>query len=207
MMLNELALLGPRRVSNRAARYGDALRRLTRGGGLLMFVEPGTRKGYMHLMTLRERMEGLPILYPCPHMLPCPFWRGKVRNWCHAEVPLPGGFFFDRTLREQGGVDFAMREINMAALVVHNTGVHNTGSGRVEAPFSPQKGERVVSNPMPERKAGPKTKSASQPVQSGDSVVLICGADGRLHERPARTLANPGKGVRGSWIDGDGRGN
>jgi SAM-dependent methyltransferase len=185
MALNELDLLGPRRVSQRAAALADALQARLRPGGCLLLVEPGTRKGYMNLMALREHLLELPALYPCPHNRPCPMWGGTVRNWCHATERLPPGFFFDATLRQRAGLSFEMRDLQLAALAVQAL-----PGTQAAPPFRPRRGERIVSAPL--RPRGPQGATPD----TGARVVLACAPDGRLHERPA-----PPGGVytRGEW--------
>jgi len=195
MMLNEMALLASRRSSRRAVRFVTPLMRLPREGGLLMFVEPGTRKGYMNLMVLREQLGGWPILYPCPHGKPCPLWSSRVRRWCHATRPLPPAFVFDAELRQLGGLEFGMREINLAAFAVQQG-----HAGRPRAPFRKVQGARVVSGRLPGRTQKSKAKSPRGAEPAGalpDLVVLQCVAQGRLRESPAEAL---GPYPRGMWL-------
>ena len=189
MLLGELGLLGPRRTSKRAQRVSEGLRRLTRPGGCVLFVEPGTRKGYMNLMAVRERLRGLPIVYPCPHGAPCPLWSKQVRNWCHATRPLPPAFFFDDLLRRHAGLDFEMRHINLAGLAFQVSDY-----GRVFSPFRAREGERIVSSALPAREGPRAAPGAPVPAK----VVLACAPDGHLHERPAATI---GPYPRGRWRD------
>ena len=218
MMLAELNLLGPRRVAGRAEHFSEALRRRVREGGCIVFVEPGTRKGYMNLMAVRDRLAGLPVLYPCPHGEKCPMWHGRVTGWCHATVALPQPFFFDRQLKRTGGIHFEMREINLAALAVQRTA--SPGAG---APFLGRRGARVVSAPLAPktRKQGARAKSRNadpgakgkrkgkagqtppEPPAPEKNLVLVCEEDGRLHERPVGKL---GRLDRGRWLEGGGGG-
>ena len=191
MTLNELSLLGPRRVSERAIALADALQARIAPGGCLLFVEPGTRKGYMNLMTLRDQLLHLPVLYPCPHNRPCPMWDGTVRHWCHATERLPEGFFFDAALRQRAGLNFEMRDLQLSAFAAQAM-----PAGAVTAPFRPRVGERIVSAPMRTRPA--RGAKATQP-HEGESpgrIVLSCTPDGRLHERPA---PSGGPYTRGRW--------
>jgi hypothetical protein len=204
MMLNELDLLGPRRVSTRAEGFAGALRRLVRAGGCVLLVEPGTRKGYMNLMALREHLRSWPILYPCPHGGPCPMWEPTVRQWCHATRPLPSGFFFDAEVRRFAELDFEMRSVNLAGLAFQAQ-----PGARASLPFQAVRGARIVSNRMPvrstkesgdprPRKRGrgrPASRPAARP--RPPQVVLECGADGQLRERPAEGL---GSTMRGAWV-------
>lgn len=186
MMLNELGLLGPRRVSERAAGLTDALRSRVRPGGCLLFVEPGTRRGYMNLMAVRDHLAPWPILHPCPHDAHCPMWGGAVRHWCHATEPLPREFFFDALLRRKAGLRFDMRAVETAALAAQG----HAAAGPAE-PFRARPGARIVSAPM--RPRVPRGAPAPEPAER---VVLVCAADGRLHERPApRGLP----ATRGTW--------
>lgn len=200
MMLNEMALLAPRRGSRRAVRFVSPLMRLPRKGGLILFVEPGTRKGYMNLMALREQIEGLPILFPCPHARPCPMWGPKVSRWCHVTRPLPDDFAFDADLRRKGGLGFAMREINLAGLAFQHS-----VTGRLQYPFKKLRGNRVVSGFLPGKRGKAKRNSDARTgrASSPDSVVLQCGEKGRLKEIPAASM---GAYPRGLWMDaGSGR--
>jgi hypothetical protein len=195
MMLNEMALLASRRDSRRAVRFVTPLMRLPREGGLVMFVEPGTRKGYMNLMVLREQLGVWPILYPCPHGRPCPLWSPRVRRWCHATRPLPSPFVFDDELRRLGGLEFGMRELNLAALAVQQG-----PAGSPRAPFRKVQGARVVSGLLPGRKQKNKARSprGAEPAGAPPAlVVLQCMAQGRLQEVPAEPL---GPYPRGIWL-------
>lgn len=187
LMLNELKLLAPQRADKRVLRFVEPLRRRVRPGGLLLFVEPGTRKGYMNLMMVREKLAGATILYPCPHQRDCPMWTAKVGRWCHGTIALPPQFCFDGTLRQNGGVRFAMREINLAALAIQL-------SPRIQAPFRGRRGARVVSGRIPQ-----KRRPSGKPTGEREQVnrVLVCGPDGRLRELPAEDL--PGV-PRGGWV-------
>lgn len=194
MMLNELDILGPRRVAGRAAHLAAALRELARPGGLVMLVEPGTRKGYMNLMALREHLRDLPILYPCPHNEPCPMWEPRVRQWCHASRAVPPEFFFDEALRTRGAVGFEMKRLNLAGLAVQVT-----AGGRVAPPFRARQGVRIVSDAMPPARGQGARKPSRDPSARPGRVVLECAPDGKLHERDARGL---GPQPRGAWVPG-----
>lgn len=149
MMLNELQLLGPRRRNERALRFAAALRARLQPKGLLLVVEPGTRKGYMHLIALREGLTDCAMLYPCPHAQPCPLWHPTVRKWCHATLKLPPGFFFDQDLRTQGKAPFAMRTLNMVALALQRGSHLSQGHPQqAELPFQARQGARVISAEM-----------------------------------------------------------
>jgi SAM-dependent methyltransferase len=219
MMLGELSLLGPRRTSTRAARFSESLRRRVVEGGCVMLVEPGTRKGYMNLMALRDRLAGEPILYPCPHGKACPLWENRVRSWCHATQRLPEGFFFDGPLKRLKILDFEMRTLNLAALV------YQVGRGGAPAaPFQARPGARILSEPLPARagparagpletpgpgekgrgrphaggrKARPAGGAPAEPAPTAPRVLLVCAGDGRLEERPADIKGGP---LRGRWI-------
>ncbi|MCZ6626685.1 MAG: hypothetical protein O7E56_00505 [SAR324 cluster bacterium] len=193
MMLNELNLLAPRRGTRRAARFILPLRRLAAPGGLMLFVEPGTRKGYMNLIAVREQLGGLPILYPCPHGRPCPMWTPRVRRWCHATCALPPAFLFDGELQRQGRIRFRMRELNLAALAVQNT-----ASGQAATPFLQARGSRIVSGRLPARDA-PQPDGGID--GEGRQVVLQCRGDGSLGELSAERL---GPHPRGLWLPSGG---
>lgn len=189
MTLNELGLVGPRRVSERSAALAGALRARVRPDGCLLFVEPGTRRGFMNLMVLRDQLLPLPVLYPCPHGQDCPMWAGTVQHWCHATERLPPGFFFDAALRSRAGVSFEMRDLGLSALAMQASG------GAPAPPFRARSGERIVSAPLRPRGA-PGGKGAPM-----ERVVLVCAPDGRLHERPAPA---GGPYTRGRWRDAAG---
>lgn len=188
MVLNELGLLGPRRSarkSPRAVRYVEGLRRLLQPGGLGLLAEAGTRKGYMNLMAVRDGLKGAPLLYPCPHSLPCPMWDNKVRNWCHAVQPLPPGFFFDAELKARAGIGFEMAELNLSALAFQQPASNQPAFNQdraedarapvgaphaaqqavpLAAPFMVVQGSRVVSQPLPARgAAGAKAPVPKKP--------------------------------------------
>jgi SAM-dependent methyltransferase len=186
MTLNELSLLGPRRVSERAIALADALQARARPGACLLFVEPGTRRGFMNLMALREHLLHLPVLYPCPHALPCPMWGGAVRHWCHATERLPAAFFFDAALKRHAGLAFDMRDLQLSALAVQAM-----PAAAAASPFVPRHGERIVSAPLKPRDAPDAQLPAAR-----ERVVLACAPDGKLHERPA---PSGGPYTRGRW--------
>jgi ribosomal protein RSM22 (predicted rRNA methylase) len=50
--------------------------------GLLVFIEPGTPKGFMRIRKIREALIALkaPLIAPCPHAESCPMKEG---DWCH----------------------------------------------------------------------------------------------------------------------------
>lgn len=54
----------------------------------LILIEPGTPKGYSHVLQARERVLQLGgyLIAPCPHALKCPL---KPPDWCHFAVRLP----------------------------------------------------------------------------------------------------------------------
>ena len=119
MVMNELAVLGPRRTSKKAARLAASMQQMVMPTGIWLVVEAGVRKGYMQMMALREQWlkQGV-VLYPCTHQNPCPLWSPTVRQWCHTSQYLPKDFFFDALLRERAGVDFRMDDLNASGLVV-----------------------------------------------------------------------------------------
>jgi SAM-dependent methyltransferase len=182
MMLNELGLVGSRHRA-RAPRIVRQIGLQAAPGGLLLFVEPGTRQGYLNLMPVRDQRREFPILYPCPHQLACPMFDGAARRWCHATVLLPPRFFFDEALQRQGGLPLHMRELNLSALVMQA----NSG-GELTAPFAARSGNRVVSSLLPGR----------APLE-GQPVLLLCTPKGRLEERPIRETGPAG---RGEWVSG-----
>lgn len=53
-----------------------------RCNGAIVIVEPGTPKGYQHILTARQVLLkiGARLLAPCPHELPCPL---AAPDWCH----------------------------------------------------------------------------------------------------------------------------
>lgn len=189
MMLNELGLLGPRRTTGRADWLAEALRRMTRPDGTVMLVEPGTRKGYMNLIPVRQHLSGWPIIYPCPQGGACPMWEPRVKNWCHARKGLPRDFFFDEALRRHGRLDLEMAAVNLSAMV------WQAGRGRDSStPFQAQPGMRVVSARLPPRgKEGAASETAT-----GAKVVLVCTPGGQLKEHPAEGLPPQ---TRGFWLE------
>ncbi|MDH5753231.1 MAG: class I SAM-dependent methyltransferase [Deltaproteobacteria bacterium] len=189
MMLNELDLLGPRRKSTRGERFGEALRRLVHPGGVAVFVEPGTRRGYMNLMALRPRFSEWPSLYPCPHSDPCPMWEPSVKNWCHEKLMVPGGFFFDQLLKSSGGLELDMKSVHVASQAWQNT-----PSGKATAPFFNRGGLKAVSDRLP--LGGKSGKKDSKTPQA--TVVLFCNSQGRIAEHPGAGL--PAK-PRGLWLE------
>ena len=210
MMLNELGLLLRGRAATRAARIALPLKRLVRRGGLLLFVEPGTRKGYMNLMAIRGQAGAFPLLYPCPHGRPCPLWNARVSRWCHATRPLPHSFFFDESLRRGGRLEFSMREVNLFGLAFQAN-----DTGRPSGPFRQRKGGRVVSGRLPAvrnvgpKKAGAKKAGAKRPARptkkkgspgrdAPPERVLLCTQIGKLEEvLPPAGERHP----RGLWLD------
>ncbi|MFC9688617.1 small ribosomal subunit Rsm22 family protein [Kribbella sp. NPDC056951] len=54
----------------------------------IVLVEPGTPRGYRHILEARDQLIGLglTIAAPCPHQLGCPL---VDRDWCHFAVRLP----------------------------------------------------------------------------------------------------------------------
>ena len=183
MMLNELGLVG----SRHRARAPQIVRRIgqqAEPGGVLLFVEPGTRQGYLNLMPVRNQMEEFPILYPCPHHLACPMFAGTTRRWCHATVQLPPRFFFDEPLQSEGGLPLHMKELNLSALVMQAQ-----AGGERGVPFAARTGSRVVSSVLPGR----------PPRADGQPVLLLCSPNGRLEERPLRETGPAG---RGEWVGG-----
>jgi ribosomal protein RSM22 (predicted rRNA methylase) len=87
-VLNELSLKDQLHVIQRAYEAADKF---------LIIIEPGTPKGYGHILTARTLLleKGAHILAPCPHQKPCPlapaFKKGK--DWCHFKVRVPRGKF------------------------------------------------------------------------------------------------------------------
>ena len=196
MMLNEMSLLASRRGGKRAMRFIKPLMHLPMPGGLVLFVEPGTRKGYMNLMTIRDQLDGHPILFPCPHNKPCPLWSPKVNRWCHSTRPIPQDWLFDEELRRSARLKFAMREINLAGLAFQ------TGAkGRVLPPFYKPLGARVVSGRLPQKRGKPG-KVTEKPGSASGAVVLSCGDQGTIKEIPAESL---GEYPRGLWLAQAGR--
>lgn len=77
-LLNELSPETRHRVISGAAASGDTV----------VLVEPGTPRGYRHIIEARAQLIGLgfTIAAPCPHQLDCPLIE---RDWCHFAVRLP----------------------------------------------------------------------------------------------------------------------
>ncbi len=200
MTLNELGLLGSRRVSARGEQLAERMRRRVRDQGCLMLVEPGTRKGYMNLMALRPHLMSFPVLYPCPHTGECPLWDNRVSRWCHATTLLPKGFFFDDLLKRRGKLEFDMRELHLAGLAVQVGAALQSGQGggpsQPGPPFIARAGERMLSAPMRPRRQGRRRRPGGD--GAAPSIILTCGGDGRLHERPAAGLA---PATRGDWLE------
>ena len=193
MMLNEMTLLGPRRTSTRAQGLTEAFGRLVVEGGLVMLVEPGTRKGHMNLMTVRDNLTQWPILHPCPDNGPCPFWGGKVRNWCHATLALPRGFFFDNLFKSLRILDFNMRHVNTAGLAFQAV-----KAAQPNLPFQARIGNRIVSEAM-----RPKNRiKGGSPAAEEAQVLMACSGNGRIVDIPAIGQPYP---ARGRWVDGDGK--
>ncbi|MBI3993306.1 MAG: hypothetical protein HY342_08525 [Candidatus Lambdaproteobacteria bacterium] len=225
MMLNELNLRAPRRSGKRAARFTEPFKRLLAPQGLGLLVEPGTRKGYLNLMLVREQIAGLPILYPCPHAKPCPMWSPKVDRWCHATLGIGGDFFFDEPLKRHGGLSFAMHDVNVFGLAFQQTGQSAAGAGgqqgsprpggppaavgRAQPPFEQRFGERVVSGqiPAPKPRGG---RSARPGAETGTAVadgpaprsVLLCTQGGALLELPVSGELAARHPHRGQWLEG-----
>ena len=225
MMLNELNVRAPRRSGKRASRFVEPFKRLLAPQGLGLLVEPGTRKGYLNLMLVREQIEGLPILYPCPHAGPCPMWSPKVNRWCHATLSIQGDFFFDVSLKRHGGLTFAMHDVNVFALAFQQSsrvatravrprrGRQENGAPaagpRAQPPFEQLSGERVVSGLIP----GPKLK-AKRTMQAGSAArpstvpppaprtVLLCTRGGTLLELPVSGELAARHPYRGQWLEG-----
>ncbi|GAC1656982.1 MAG: small ribosomal subunit Rsm22 family protein [Acidobacteriaceae bacterium] len=73
--LNELAPKARTRVVH------EAINAATRA---VVFVEPGSRRGFAHILAAREILiadEGFAIAAPCPGHMPCPL--EEVGDWCH----------------------------------------------------------------------------------------------------------------------------
>ncbi len=199
MMMNELALLGPRRTTKKAGRMALAMQHTIAPGGIWVVVEGGVRKGYMQMMALREQwVKQGSVLYPCTHQKPCPLWRPTVRQWCHMAWRLPEDFFFDGLLRQHAGVEFKMRDVNASSLVVQfgrNTpsteaqngvtaqtsqwfhkrlGMEQTSQGeghRPQAPFATPHGARILSNPLPAPQAAALIGSHVRILESKETNV------------------------------------
>jgi len=189
MMLNELNLLGSRRGTDRATRFAASFRKLGTAGTTHLFVEPGTRKGFMNLHALREQMSGDKVLFPCPHTEKCPIYSHKVNRWCHGTTKLPSQFFFDSELRQFGGLTFQMAELNYSALAVLQDPEHTRNSVFHSIP-----GGRIVSSWLPAR----NSIKQQMETETKQKIVLVCEKDGTLQERnPGRVYGNP----RGQWLD------
>ncbi len=195
MSLTELGLLGPRRKSERSGIMLKGLQERVSNGGLMLFVEPGVRKGYLNLMMLHPWLRKHPILYPCPHQQPCPMWHPAVRNWCHATEILPRHFFFDEPLQRYGGLQFNMRDVNLSALAVQNTADSST------PPFRHlQAGERVVSGLMPFKQAMAFPRVIRDSLHSSplSKSCLVCTANGKL--RVLSVSSQDEDIYRGAWL-------
>ncbi len=192
MSLAELGLLGPRRKSERSKVLLQALRARMLAGGMMLFVEPGVRKGYLHLMMLHPLLRQHPILYPCPHQQPCPMWRPNAHHWCHVTERIPNRFFFDEALQQRGGLDFHMRDLHLAALAVQYV------EGSSTPPFRLQHGERIVSGYMPWQQAFnrlPKPTAPQKPFSS--QACWACTPTGQLQLRAAHPEDT--SCYRGAW--------
>ncbi|MDH4121429.1 MAG: hypothetical protein OEV94_06985 [Deltaproteobacteria bacterium] len=186
MALNELGLQDSGR-GNHVHRMARSLAGLVTPGGLGLWVEPGTRQGFLNVMALREHLTEETLVYPCPHGLPCPMKRDRPGHWCHETPPLPMDFYFDQELRDWGGVGFSMREVNLSGLAFRVNATNETS--RL---FQKRPGARVVSERLPAR--GSKSSGKSQ-----DKVVMVCTPKGTLEEQPALSL--PAR-TRGWFLDG-----
>lgn len=194
MMLNELNLLGPRRAHSKAIHLAQGLVTITKPGGVVALVEPGTRKGYMNIMAMREQIGRGDILYPCPHKLKCPLWGAEVKNWCHANLNLPREFFFDELLKKKAGIGFQMNALNLFGMA------YRIGDKEYRSTFDPPKsGGRLVSNLLRSKEKVKRShgKPLVKPDSSVEKVFLLCQPNGRLSEVPARSL---GAFKRGNWM-------
>ncbi|MDH4224173.1 MAG: hypothetical protein OEW12_00830 [Deltaproteobacteria bacterium] len=160
---------------------------LPKKGGLGLLVEPGTRKGYLNMLKVRDQLNNQAILYPCPHGLSCPLLDGAVTRWCHANLPLPDHFMFDDALKQKGKLSLHMEDLNLTGLV------WQVGAFQPEYPFSVGHGGRVLSDVM---SAGARKGGGGQ-VDAKQKILLVCMDDGKLAEIPAHLA--PGIG-RGGWV-------
>lgn len=83
-VLNELSLEEQTQIVEKAYFSSDKL---------LILIEPGTPKGYGHILKARDHLIqlGAQIVAPCPHMLPCPLMKAyhEEKDWCHFRVRIP----------------------------------------------------------------------------------------------------------------------
>jgi ribosomal protein RSM22 (predicted rRNA methylase) len=65
----------------------EVLKRAWDAAKILVIVEPGTPRGFEHILQARNRLIewGGKIIAPCPHMRQCPMQGG---DWCHFSVRL-----------------------------------------------------------------------------------------------------------------------
>lgn len=86
LALNELAPS----LDARRALLLRAIERLA-PGGVLLVIEPALHATARSLMEVRDALlgaDGVAVLGPCTHDLPCPMLRAGERDWCHVELPL-----------------------------------------------------------------------------------------------------------------------
>lgn len=188
MALNEMNILASGRKKGKAERIVIPIRKKIKPGGVFIAVEPGTRKGYMNLMAMRDLMKEQTILFPCPHQKPCPLWDNRVSRWCHTTKEIPPNFFFDKELKQTGKIPLEMREINLAGLAFQAT-------TSTEPPFQKEETGRILSKALPKRESGKKetntdeTKTKSKTFRGKDKtdqkakVMLVCTQEGKLEER------------------------
>ncbi len=117
-----------------------------------------------------------------------------MRNWCHATLALPRGFFFDDLFKELKILDFNMRHVNTAGLAFQAL---NAGQPRL--PYQARTGRRIVSESMRPKKRSKGGSPAGEEAQ----VLMACSGNGRIVDIPASGQPYP---ARGRWVDGRAKG-
>lgn len=132
-VLNELPLNIQLHTLARAYRATDKL---------LVLIEPGTPKGFSHLLKARQLLMklGAQCIAPCPHNGPCPlaphFNAGK--DWCHFSVRIPRGKYH----RLAKDADLPFEDEKYAYLVVSPQKPHSPKKRVIKAPI--QKSGHVI---------------------------------------------------------------
>jgi len=122
-VLNELAPAIQNRVVAAAAVAADTV----------VLVEPGTPRGYRHLLEARAQLIGLgfTIAAPCPHQLECPL---SGPDWCHFAVRLPRTELHRRL--KDGARNF--EDEKFSYLVVTRRPVRSAGARVLTPPVRPK---------------------------------------------------------------------
>lgn len=101
----------------------------------LILIEPGTPKGYSHILMARTFLlnHGGYMVAPCSHQGPCPispaFKEGK--DWCHFSVRIPRGKYH----RRAKDASLAYEDEKYSYLVVSKTPHLATGDRIIKAPL------------------------------------------------------------------------